>query len=128
MPFEVGNQLAKDRTNPKPFRDALIRAIKSKGADDKALVRVAHSLLRQASKGNVPAIKELADRLDGKVPQGLIADEDGGPIVLQVVRYVVDQPPQVIDITPEAPATAETQEPQHVVNPPIEPSSSPENK
>lgn len=110
MPFEIGNQAAVGGRKDKPFRDALLRAIKSKGPDDKALVMVAHSLLRQSQKGNVAAIKEVADRLDGKVPQGIIGDE-GGPLVLQVIRYVVE-PDQPIDVTPQT----ETLPSSHIID------------
>ena len=102
MTFQHGNQLHKLATHPKPFRDALMAEIKSAGEDYRSLRLVARGLLRVAQRGNVAAIKEVADRIDGKVPQALVADEGSGPIVLQVVRYVVDQPPQVIDITPDS--------------------------
>lgn len=32
--------------------------------------------------GEVPAIKEIADRLDGKVAQSIVGDDDGDPIRL----------------------------------------------
>jgi hypothetical protein len=63
----------------KPFRDALMLAIKDAEAKEnspRALRRVAEKLLEEAADGNVQAIKELADRLDGKVPQGI---ENGDP-------------------------------------------------
>ena len=107
MAFAVGNQLAKDHRQPKPFRDALMLVLKEAGTDLPRLRRVASALVKQAEKGNVAAAKEIADRLDGKVPQA-ITGEDGGDIVLQVVRYVVDQPPQVIDITPQSTIEAST--------------------
>jgi len=34
------------------------------------LRRAANALMQKAISGDVPAIKEVADRLDGKVPQG----------------------------------------------------------
>jgi hypothetical protein len=42
---------------------------------------VAASLIREALKGNIAAMKEIADRIDGKVPlqQVITGDEDGGP-------------------------------------------------
>lgn len=49
-----------------------------------ALRDVAQALVDKARSGDVPAIKEIADRLDGKVPQGLIGgDEDDNPIVIR---------------------------------------------
>jgi hypothetical protein len=43
---------------------------------------VALALVKKAKEGDVPAIKELADRLDGKVTQPVSGDEDGSPIVV----------------------------------------------
>ena len=63
----------------KPFRDALMLAIKDAEAQPnhhRALRRVAERLLDEAAHGNVQAIKEIADRLDGKVPQGIEGGEN----------------------------------------------------
>ena len=68
----------------KPFRDALMLAIKeAEGQPNhhRALRRVAERLLDEAAAGNVQAMKEIADRLDGKVPQGVIGGEDGDPSI-----------------------------------------------
>jgi hypothetical protein len=42
---------------------------------------VADALVNEAIDGNINAIKEIADRLDGKVPQG-VTGEDGAPIAI----------------------------------------------
>lgn len=55
----------------KPFRDALRMEIAEAGGDKKRLRVVARSLLDKAETGDVPAIKEVADRLDGKVAQAV---------------------------------------------------------
>ena len=68
----------------KPFRDALMLAIKEAEAKEnhhRALRRVAERLLDEAAQGNVQAIKEIADRLDGKVPQGVIGGDEDDPAV-----------------------------------------------
>jgi hypothetical protein len=51
--------------------------------------KVAASLIKEALKGNIAAVKEIADRIDGKVPiqQVVTGDEDGGP-----VRYYAEAP------------------------------------
>lgn len=72
MPFQPGNKLA---VRGKPFRDALRVEIAAAGDDQKVLREVARKLLDLAKSGDMPAIKELADRTDGKVPQ---AHEHGG--------------------------------------------------
>ena len=67
------------RKQEKPFRDALMLAIKEAetAANSTRKLRViAERLLDEAAMGNVQALKEVADRLDGKVPQGI---ENGSP-------------------------------------------------
>ncbi len=71
----------------KPFRDALRLAVK-RSADvavtgKTKLDRIAAQLVSEAVDGDVPAIKEIADRLDGRVPQALTG-EGGGPIALGI--------------------------------------------
>ena len=80
MPFTKGDKNAgsKDGVNNKhknrPWREALDRAIKQ--SDGKALRKAADSLLSEAAAGNIQAIKELGDRVDGKVIQEVSADVD----------------------------------------------------
>lgn len=85
MPFQPGQSgNPKGRAKDKPFRDALILAIKEAEASEsstRALRRVAERLLDEAASGNVQAIKEIADRLDGKVPQGIIGGDEDDPAV-----------------------------------------------
>lgn len=67
----------------KPFRDALMLAIKEAEAKEnhhRALRNVAGRLLDEAAAGNVQAIKEIADRLDGKVPQGIEGGDPDRPV------------------------------------------------
>jgi hypothetical protein len=80
--FQQGNKLAVGGRKDKPFRDALMLAIKEAEATpnhQRALRKVAERLLDEAAAGNVQAIKEVADRLDGKVPQAI----EGGDTPLQ---------------------------------------------
>ena len=89
MPFQPGQI-----TNPngarreRKFYQALLVALSSEGPDIR-LRKVAEMLVKQALKGEAWAIKELADRIDGKVPQAQIVqgDQDGGP-----VRYYAEVP------------------------------------
>lgn len=82
MTFQPGNQAAKGRANPREFADMLRVAIKDAQGDKCKLRLVADALVAKALEGDVPAIKEVADRLDGKVPQGvaLSGDGEGGPV------------------------------------------------
>lgn len=75
----------------KPFLAALRLEIAAAQDDDdqRSLRRIARMLLGEASGGDVSAIKEVADRLDGKVPQA-ITGEDGGPVQVEVVKFAPD--------------------------------------
>lgn len=67
----------------KPFREALrLEIAAAQEADDhRSLRRLARKLLDTASEGDIAALKEVADRLDGKVPQGIVGgDEDDEPV------------------------------------------------
>lgn len=50
-------------------------------SDPDRLRRIAEAMLDAAEEGNMAAIKELGDRLDGKVAQ-TIQGPDGGPAVI----------------------------------------------
>jgi len=86
-----GNPLGQVRA--KPFREALRVEIAALAEDDKrGLRKVARQLIEQAEAGDIQAIKELGDRLDGKVPQALVGDDDADPIrtVSRIERAIVD--------------------------------------
>lgn len=53
---------------------------------------VADALVKKAMSGDVQAIKEVADRIDGKVPQAVIGDDDSDPIsvIATIKRVIVD--------------------------------------
>ncbi len=72
----------------KTFANMLRVAIKEahETGGDK-LRAVAEALVNKALTGDVPAIKEIADRLDGKVPQGIIGgDENDAPIAVAIME------------------------------------------
>ena len=66
----------------KPFRDALRMEIAAAGEDHKALRKVARALLTKAAAGDVHAIREIGDRMDGKVAQAVVGDDRSGPIMI----------------------------------------------
>lgn len=78
----------------KPFRDALRLAINEADGDNKRLRRVAEKLIDRAIEGDVSAIKEIGDRLDGKVAQSIVGDDDLDPIS---VRTIVTGVPRAAD-------------------------------
>lgn len=53
----------------KPFADALRMEIATAGDDHKRLRRIAAKLLEKAEEGDMQAIAQVADRLDGKPAQ-----------------------------------------------------------
>lgn len=70
-----------------------MRKINDAAAGKTKLDMLATVLIREAIDGDVPALKEIADRLDGKVPQALVGgDEDSRPIALQFIELRAVQP------------------------------------
>ena len=63
----------------KPFRDALRMELAAAGEDHKALRAIARNLIQLAQvpeKEALPSIAQIADRLDGKVPQAIVGDDE----------------------------------------------------
>ena len=55
--------------------DALRRALKRREeSDPRAVEKLANKLITMASEGDLGALKELADRLDGKAAQQILHD------------------------------------------------------
>jgi len=61
------------------------------GAPNTKLRQIAEKLVQQAVAGESWAIKEVADRTDGKPFQqiGVAADEDGSPVVFTTVYEII---------------------------------------
>ena len=75
----------------KSFANMLNIAIKEANGDGRDKLRaVADALVKEAIAGNVQAIREVADRLDGKVPQGLIGGDEGDPAIKHEHTVVLD--------------------------------------
>jgi hypothetical protein len=71
----------------KPFNDALRIALRG---DPLRLRRIADKLAALAEQGDLGAIRELADRLDGKPAQAQVhSDADGGPLQV-IIRPAAD--------------------------------------
>jgi len=69
----------------KLMRDALILALREEATDADGqmttkLRLVARKLVDRALDGDVPAIKEIGDRVDGKPPQAIVGDDESAPI------------------------------------------------
>lgn len=96
MPFEPGKSgNPGGRPKSKPFKEALlIEALAAERGDaceakPGSLRWNARQLLNQ---GDVSSIKELADRLDGKVAQAIVGDDeqDAIKVVARIERIIVD--------------------------------------
>lgn len=80
------------RRKEKPYRDALRKVLcEELGSIDPAepktkLEGVIRAHIAKALAGDVTAIAHIADRMDGKVPQAIVGDEDEAPIALQLVE------------------------------------------
>lgn len=83
MGAKIGNQNA--RKENRLWGDTLRRVITQENS--KRLRLVAESLVNKAIDGDVQAIKEIGDRIDGKVPQGIVG-ADGGPLQVQDVPWL----------------------------------------
>ncbi|MCG8559178.1 MAG: hypothetical protein MI824_05200 [Hyphomicrobiales bacterium] len=83
------------RKPDKLMRDAIILELnevakEADGVVTKKLRCVARALVEQAMSGDVPAIKEINNRVDGRLPLavGSPKDADGvGPLVVEIVRF-----------------------------------------
>ncbi len=77
----MANHTSRGQQRDKPFRDALRIELAAIGEDSKALRSIARSLIAAATEGKMDAIKEIGDRMDGKVAQAVIGGEDGDPAI-----------------------------------------------
>lgn len=73
----------------KLWRDALMVAIKRAGDDDPRpyIARIAVKCVEKALEGDMQAIKEIGDRLDGKAAQSLMTEADQ-PLQMVIVTGV----------------------------------------
>jgi hypothetical protein len=75
------------RKQEKPFRDALRMELAALQDDDqRGLRKIARALITAAEGGDMQAIKEFADRVDGKVPQAISGDEESPLNLVHTIR------------------------------------------
>jgi hypothetical protein len=85
VPGQSGNPGGRPK-RAKLWQDAIIRAIKRREQDDpQALEKLADKLLIQVAAGDVAAMREFGDRVDGKVAQAIVGDDDE-PAIRTVTR------------------------------------------
>lgn len=76
--------------NNRLWGNTIRRALAQSNPD--RLRNIAEALLKKAEEGDLGAIKEIGDRLDGKAAQSLtVSGDEGNPLyVTQVRRTIVD--------------------------------------
>ena len=96
----------------KVWRHAITRAVNDyrkspNGRKQKALVLLANKLVSRALEGDIAALKEIGDRLDGR-PVASVEVEDGDDLQITVVKRVIIESDQaeriggpIIDVNPE---------------------------
>lgn len=87
----AGNANSGRKPAEKSFAQAL-RMCLNKDGDGRRLRLIAEQLVKQAEAGEQWAIKEIADRLDGRPAQILVGDDGADPIsfVGTITRHIVD--------------------------------------
>jgi hypothetical protein len=86
MPFVKGQSgNPSGRPKSKPFSDALKAEIEAAGDEEPVLRAIARKLLDMAKDGDMQAIKEVGDRLDGKPAQEIRGN-------IETTQYVVRMP------------------------------------
>lgn len=90
MAAPIGN---KNAAKAKVWHAAIVRALEkrdqSRSDGKKEIDALAEKLLQLVAAGDLPALKELGDRLDGKPAQIIAGDDDLPPVqVSGVVRLV----------------------------------------
>ncbi len=81
----------------KAWRDALrLAVLRPVGQDEKPktkLDELAESLITAAKGGDISALKEIGDRLDGKPSQAIVGGDDEDPairLITEIRRSIVD--------------------------------------
>ena len=90
MTFQPGNKCGKGRKD-KPWRDALVMALKRAELGN-AIHLIADRCVADALAGDKDARREIAERMDGKVPQAIAGDDGSDPVRLlqRIERVIVD--------------------------------------
>lgn len=90
------SRAARGRSKPgaidKPWKDALALALNERDAEGvKMLRRVAEACVKAAIDGDVAAMKEIGDRMDGKATQPIDVSGDGMTVLAQAIMAARDR-------------------------------------
>ena len=98
MPFQAGNQLGNRLgfpKRPKIVTQRLIALLNETDANNiPKLHRLANALFDKALEGDVTAIKEVIDRVEGKVPLPIAGDPDNPLVIERVIHEIVRPEPK----------------------------------
>lgn len=85
QPGKSGNPSG--RPKDRPWKDAIRRALaRAKDVGDRReLDQLAWTLLAKAADGDISALQEVANRLDGRVPQPVVGDDDADPVTVRTI-------------------------------------------
>lgn len=91
QPGQSGNPSGRPKI--KPFQDMLNRVLAREEGDPAqgktSLERVVIKFVAKALEGDVPAIRDMADRLDGKPAQAIVGGGEGSdPVQVSLVELV----------------------------------------
>lgn len=73
----------------KRWKLAIEKALEKRGPDMvQALTLVADQLVQKATEGDISALRELGDRIDGKPAQAVnLGDHEGNALTIKLVQY-----------------------------------------
>ena len=87
------NRPPRGQQRDKPYREALRMELAAAGEDMKKLREIARVHIARCEGGDMQAIKELADRLDGRPAQILEHSGPDSEPITEIVREIVHMPP-----------------------------------
>lgn len=86
----AGNKNSGRHNSEKPFRDMIALAVLGAKGDKGRLRRIAEQLVSKAEAGEPWAIKEVADRIDGKAHQSTDTTLDVGDSISDLLRQIAE--------------------------------------
>ena len=63
----------------------MVRALGIADNNPEKLDKLAEALIAKAKTGDVAALREVGDRMDGRVPQAVVGDDGSEPITLRTI-------------------------------------------
>jgi hypothetical protein len=80
------------RSSPTPFTDACKRILNQRVPHDPrhrtVLDLVVETIFLKALKGDLQAIKEITDRVEGRVPQSRPREQDERPTAINIISHI----------------------------------------